>query len=103
MLTKTGKYAIIYSGVTTCILYLTLPVAAPIIWQDMKQAIAGHMRDAAQELAPRAEINPVQVATLAKAQGKENVLPPRMDVAQFTAQYPAGNSDIIGEILGGKK
>lgn len=44
---------------------------------------------------------PVSQGELSATKPQAMALPPRMDIGKIAATYPAGNSDVIAEILAG--
>ena len=96
--------AIFYTAaaLSFCTNYLTLPIAAPVYAEAIKQATASHLMQLASDLRPKhpTVIPPVKVSDMESEQPKQaKVMPPRMDLGQIAAAYPAANSDIIRELL----
>lgn len=96
MNTKAIIYGTLFISLT--LNYFSIPIAAPVYKEAVKKATAAHLMEMASSLHPQKPtyIPPVQQAALDKAEGKVKALPPKLELAQ---QYPAGNSDIIRDLL----
>ncbi len=82
--------------------YFTAPIAAPVIWDSVKSHTAAHLMEMASSLHPQEPtyIPPVQQAALEKAEnGKPSTMPDKLPISKIATAYPAGNSDIIRELL----
>lgn len=87
---KLNKYTAIYSCVATIALIMALPIALPIMQDNLKTATSNKLRAIAEDLKP---------TTFKVSKDELASMPPRMNLAEIAAKYPAANSDVIAEIL----
>lgn len=94
------RKTILVFGASLLLNMLSLPIAAPIMLDNAKQATADKLMELSQQLRPSAEIPKVQRETLEKAvYAPIKAMPPELDIAKIAAAYPASDSDIIRNLL----
>ena len=94
------RKTILVFGASLLLNMLSLPIAAPIMLDNAKQATADKLMELSQQLRPSAEIPKVQRETLEKAvYAPIKAMPPQLDIAKIAAAYPASDSDIIRNLL----
>jgi hypothetical protein len=82
------KYAYIILGLSLVINYITMPIAAPIIANDVKLHVAAMLNSASASI----------IATTDQGRKLDPSMPPPVDIAML-AESESGNRDEIAEIL----
>ena len=94
------RKTILVFGASLLLNMLALPIAAPIMLENAKQATADKLVQLASELKPMPVIQKVQRETLEKAAyAPVKAMPPELDIERIAAVYPASQSDIIRDLL----
>lgn len=81
--------------------YFTAPIAAPLIWHDVKQATSDRLIEMASELRPE---SPTVVPAVTEKEmtdyvPKHDAMPPRKDVGKLAQAMPTERVDIIAKLL----
>lgn len=82
--------------------YFTAPVAAPLIWHDVKQATSDRLIEMASNLRPESPtvVPAVKVADMMDEEWpKQKAMPPRKDVGKLAQAMPTERVDIIAKLL----
>lgn len=93
------RKTILVFGASLLLNMLALPIAAPIMLDNAKQATADKLMELSQQLRPT-EIPAVRIETLKKAaNGHMGSMPEKLPIGKMAQVFPASDSYIIRNLL----